>query len=103
MAETISNKPWSQFTEADYDIQQWHDACIIHLHDGEPTSKDQCKLPVREPDGTLNRNAVHAAAGALAGARGGVQAPPDAKRKAAATLRGYYADLQEPVPPNLAA
>jgi hypothetical protein len=101
MATEISNSPWGQFSEADYDVEQWHNACIIHLHDGAPESKEQCKLPVREPDGTLNRNAVHAAAGALAGARGGVQAPPDAKRRAAATLRGLYADLEEQPPPNL--
>jgi hypothetical protein len=49
----ISNRPWSQFQESDYDLDQWHRACLIHLHDGPPTAKAQCKLPVREPDGTL--------------------------------------------------
>lgn len=65
MAEKVSDKPWGQIKESDYDLEQWHRACLIHLHDGPPTAKSQCKLPVREPDGTLNRNGVHAAAAAL--------------------------------------
>ena len=61
-AEKISNKPWGQFSEADYDKEQWYRACLIKPPKSEYTAKKQCKLPVREPDGTLNRNAVHAAA-----------------------------------------
>ena len=68
MATEVSNRPWGRFLESDYTLQQWYRACLIHLHDGPPTAKSQCKLPVREPDGTLNRNGVHAAA-ALAGDR----------------------------------
>lgn len=62
----ISNRLWSQFDESDYTLEQWYRACLIHLHEDEPTAKNNCKLPMREPDGTLNRNAVHAAAAALA-------------------------------------
>jgi hypothetical protein len=65
----VSEKPWSDYTKADYSIEQWHAACLIHLHQGPPTSKDQCKVPVRTPNGALNRNGVHAAAAALAGPR----------------------------------
>ena len=46
----VSDKPWGNIKESDYDLEQWHRACLIHLHDGDPTSKEQCKLPVREPD-----------------------------------------------------
>lgn len=101
MAERVSNKPWGQIKESDYDLDQWHRACLIHLHDGPPTSKEQCKLPVREPDGTLNRNGVHAAAGALAGARGGVDAPLEQKRKAARKLISLYRILEEEPPESI--
>lgn len=97
----ISEKPWSDYTEADYTIEQWHSACLIHLHDGPPTSKSQCKLPVKTPNGALNRNGVHAAAAALAGARSPLKAPPDQKTKAASALRGYYSQLGETPPDSL--
>lgn len=79
----VSEKAWSRFSESDYGDEQWYEACRIKPAKGEYTAKAQCKLPVREPDGTLNRNGVHAAAAALAGARGGVKASPEEKRKAA--------------------
>jgi len=97
----ISEQPWSNYTEADYTIEQWHSACLIHLHSGPPTSKSQCKLPVKTPDGALNRNGVHAAAAALAGARTPLQASPEQKAKAARTLRGYYTKLGETPPDSL--
>ncbi|NOZ27972.1 MAG: hypothetical protein GXP39_07970 [Chloroflexi bacterium] len=102
MAMAISDKPWGQLQESDYTLAQWHRACLIHLHDGSPTAKSQCKLPVREPDGTLNRNGVHAAAAALAGARGGVKAPPEQRRKAArALVRLYRRELKEDPPESI--
>jgi len=97
----VSEQPWSNYTKADYSNEQWHSACLIHQHEGTPTSKSQCKLPVKTPDGTLNRNGVHAAAAALAGARGGVDASPEEKEKAARALRGYYKQLDEEPPESL--
>jgi hypothetical protein len=97
----ISEKPWSDYTEADYTIEQWHAACLIHLHDGPPTSKSQCKLPVKTPNGALSRNGVHAAAAALAGARSPLKAPPEQKAKAASALRRYYSQLDETPPDSL--
>ena len=98
----ISEKPWSDYTKADYSIEQWHAACLIHLHSGDPTSKSQCKLPVKTPNGALNRNGVHAAAAALAGARSPLKASADQKAKAASALRGYYSQLNEELPSSLA-
>jgi hypothetical protein len=49
----------------------------------------------------LNRNGVHAAAAALAGARSPLQAPPEQKAKAASALRRYYAQLGETPPDSL--
>ncbi len=101
MAAKVSNKPWSNFSESDYDKEQWWDACLIHLvPKSEYTSKEQCKLPVKEPDGTYNRNGIYAAAAALAGARGGVKAPMEDKRKAAKKLVSLYRNVLDEEPPE---
>lgn len=98
---SVSEKPWSDYTAADYSIEQWHAACLIHQHEGAPTSKGQCKLPVKTPNGTLSRAGVHAAAAALAGARGGVNASSSEKAAAAKALVRYYGQLNEEPPPSL--
>lgn len=100
---TVSEKPWSDYSEADYTPEQWHAACLIHQHEGAPTAKSQCKLPVRTPNGTLNRNGVHAAAAALAGARGGVDATPAEKSAAARAIVRLYGQLDEKAPPSMMA
>jgi GNAT superfamily N-acetyltransferase len=97
----ISNTPWIEYTAADYTPEQWHRACLIHLHQGAPTSKSECKLPVRTPQGALNRNGVHAAAAALAGARGGVQASGEQLASAKTALRRLYSELGDDVPDSL--
>jgi hypothetical protein len=97
----ISEKPWSAYTEADYTLQQWHNACLIHMHDGPPTSKSECKLPVKTPNGAVNRNGVHAATAALHGARSPLQASADEKAKAASALKRLYVQLGEKPPPSL--
>ena len=96
--EHISEKEWSAYTKADYSIEQWHAACLIHLHDGPPTSKNQCKLPVKTPNGAVNRNGVHAALAALHGARTPLNAPADQKAKAERQLRSLYSQLDEKFP-----
>lgn len=98
----ISETPWSEYSKSDYTLTQWHTACLVHTHDGEPTSKSECKLPVKTPDGVLNRNGVHAAAAALAGARGGLKGLSEDQKKAAANaLKRYYAQLDEDPPESL--
>lgn len=99
----ISNKPWSAVSESDYrDAAAFCSACLIDLNEpGEEKVKSKCKLPVREPGGALNRNAVHAAAAVLAGGRGGVDAPADEKRKAARKLIRLYRELEEDPPESL--
>jgi hypothetical protein len=96
MAEKVSNKPWGDIKESDYDLEQWHRACLIHLHDGPPTSKEQCKLPVREPDGTLNANGIVAAAIRIYQ----VKAPRELVRKAARRLVALYKEILEREPPE---
>jgi hypothetical protein len=96
--EHISEKEWSAYTKADYTLEQWHAACLIHLHDGPPTSKSQCKLPVKTPNGAVNRNGVHSALAALHGARTALNAPSDQKAKAERQLRSLYSQLDEKFP-----
>lgn len=96
-----STKPWSDFKSADYTPEQWHNACLIHQHEGTPTSKDQCKLPVKTPDGAVNRNAVRAATSALSGARAELQASKAEKAAAAAKLLAYYKEFDDEPPPIL--
>lgn len=98
----ISNKPWSDFTAADYSPEEYCAASLIDENpSGERKTKDRCRLPVREPGGSLNRAAVHAAAAVLAGGRGGVDAPPAKKRAAARRLLTFYGELDEEPPESL--
>jgi len=77
-------------------------ACLVDTNTGTKT-KEMCMLPVREPTGEINRNACHAAAAALAGARG-AKIPADQKRAAAKRLLAIYRnDLGENPPDSLVA
>lgn len=96
----VSNKPWSQFSESDYDDAQWKRACILDRGTGN-TAKERYALPIREPDGTLNVNGVHAAAVVLAGGRGGVDAPASAKKAAARKLVSAYRQIVATPPDSL--
>ncbi|HEY9522367.1 MAG TPA: hypothetical protein VIR33_03945, partial [Thermopolyspora sp.] len=92
----VSDKPWSGFTQADYDLGQWRRACLVAPP--EPSeNKSDYKLPVREPDGTLNRNGVHAAASRI----GQLDTSPEAKKTAARTLVAAYTQLGEDPPGTL--
>lgn len=102
---SVSTKPWSDYSAADYTLQQWDAACLIHDYpEGtKPTSKDQCKLPVKTPDGVINKDGVFAAAAVLAGARGGVNASAQDKSSAAKSLLSIYAQMKQTPPPSLIA
>jgi hypothetical protein len=92
----VSDAAWSGFSQVDYDTAQWRRACLIGP--SQPSDvKGEYKLPVREPDGTLNRNAVYAAASRI----GQVDAPADVKKAAARKLVGLYRQLGEDPPQPL--
>lgn len=95
--EFVSDKPWSDFTQADYSDEQWKRACIMHVCDG--MEKSCHKLPIREPGGALNRNAVHAAASRF----GQAQGPAEAKASAKRALRGAYKQIGEDPPDAIKA
>ena len=97
VVEFVSDKPWSDFSQADYSDEQWKAACILHKCDG--MEKSCHGLPIKEPGGALNRNAVHAAASRF----NQVQAPAEAKAKAKAALRGAYKQIGEDPPEGIQA
>lgn len=97
----VSNTPWSQFSQGDYTPEQWARACLIDTGQGDPSSKDRYRLPVKEPGGALNRNAVHAAAGRINQVQG---VSPEKKKTAARKLAALYrSELGEDPPPALAS
>lgn len=97
----MDTKSWSSYKESDYTLEQWHKSCLIHQHDGAPSSKSQCKLPVRTPNGAINKNAIFSAAAALAGARTPINAIPEQKEKAARTLIRLYREIDQSPPTSL--
>lgn len=90
MAVAVSDAPWrgdaSRFTD-----DQWRKSCLVDRGSAFTTAKMRYAVPVREPDGTLNRRAMAAASAVLGGARGGVNAPASAIAAAKAKLKTLYA------------
>jgi HK97 family phage prohead protease len=85
----VSRKPWDgsagRFTD-----EQYQASCLID-RGGDGSPKVRCSLPVLEPDGSLNVNALAAAAGALQGARTNlVGVTQQMKVAAARKLLRYY-------------
>lgn len=98
---SVSDKPWSDFMAADYPTPEAYcAACLVDLNDGSKT-KAGCYLPYKEPGGAINRGGVHAVAGVLAGARGGVNIPQPAKVAAAKRVVGLYGQLNETPPDSI--
>ncbi len=99
---TIVNIPWDG-SASRYDTTDNY--CKASLIDENPSGQDKvqalCKLPICEPNGDINSNAVHAAVAALAGGRGGVKAKPESKKAAAKKLLSIYRDMKENPPPSL--
>jgi hypothetical protein len=97
----MDTRPWGSYSVSDYTLEQWHNACLIHHHDGALTTKTQCKLPIKTPDGAVNQNAIFAAAAALSGARTPIDASPEEKAKAARVLVRQYREMDKEPPTSL--
>lgn len=91
-----TGKAWDG-SPARFTDEQYRRATLF-CRGGDAPPKQDCSLPVLEPDGTLNTNALGAAAAALAGARGGVANASQAMKAAAARklVRYYNAAGVEP-------
>lgn len=98
VAAGVSEKSWdgsaSRFT-----VSEYHRSCLIHTHTGPAEDKEHCKLPVREPDGTLSRAGVHAAASRINQVDASANKIQAAKRR----LRSLYRELGEEPPESLNA
>jgi HK97 family phage prohead protease len=92
----VSDAAWDG-SAARFTIEQWRRSCLVDMG-GNADSKDNYKLPVREPDGTLNRNAVHNAAARISQ----LDAPASVVAAAKEKLAGIYRnELHEDVPDSL--
>lgn len=92
-----SNEAWDG-SASSYSIDQWKRACLIDRGTGDANSKERYALPVREPDGTVNANGVHAAAARI----NQVQGISAAQRAAAARkLIAMYHQMNETPPDSL--
>lgn len=90
----ISDRKWDGSSANYRDANAFCAACIIDTNDGGDKVVANCKLPVREPNGDLNRNAVHNAAARF----NQLDVPADVKKAAARKLIGYYRELKEDAP-----
>lgn len=100
----IVDKAWDGSPSRWPDTPSFCDSSLINLKTGDRAkwTLNNCKLPVREPDGDINANAVHSAVAALAGARGGLKGVSSADKKTAArALVKIYNEMKEPLPPSL--
>lgn len=99
----VTDKAWDGSASKYPDTDAYCKACLLDLNpSGEQKTQENCKLPIREPNGDINKNALGAAAAALNGARGGLRnVPAPAKKKAARALIRAYGEAQMDVPPSL--
>lgn len=85
----IVSKPWdgsaSRFSDEEYKR-----SCLICEPNCTSGPKTCCHLPVKEPNGDINKNALSAALGALHGARSKMKISSSLKKTALSKLRGYY-------------
>ena len=105
----VSNKPWGDFTEADYTPEQFCNASLLDFNqEGTQKVKGLCYLPYKEPDGTINLNGIQATAGGRGLIR--VKKPADvsqdvfmkARRDAANKIISLYRrELKRPAPASI--
>lgn len=100
VAKAVTDRPWDG-SQSRFTIEQWRRSTLIDTEEGDADTFERYKLPVREPDGTVNRNGVHAAAGGRGLSR--VEGISAEKRQAAARalVRLYREELDEDPPESL--
>jgi Escherichia/Staphylococcus phage prohead protease len=91
--------PWDG-SPARFSDEQYARSCILDrakCGDADMPAKQRYSLPIREPGGALNSNAVHAAAARI----NQVSACDAAKQSAKAALRRAYGELNEDAPDSI--
>ena len=100
LVRAVTHKPWDG-SPARFSDEEYQRSCLID-RGGDMPMKERCSLPVLEPNGDVNANALGAAAAALAGARGGLRmVSPEMKAKAARKLMRYYGQAEMEPPDSL--
>jgi HK97 family phage prohead protease len=94
----VTHKPWDG-SAARFTDEQYASSCLID-RGGDAPAKTRCSLPVLEPNGDLNANALGAAAGRLNQLTNVTTAQ---KAAAARKLRRYYGMVDMSPPPSVMA
>lgn len=102
IVRAVVRKPWDG-SAARFEDDEYKRSCLID-RGGDAPVKERCSLPVLEPNGDVNANALGAAAAVLSGARGGLRGvTPAQKATAARKLIRYYAQADMEPPASLRA
>ncbi len=95
----VSDGPWDGAASNYPSTEAYCEACLIDMNpEGEEKVQALCHLPVKEPNGALNRNGIHAAAARL----NQTKVPPEERARAADKLRALYREIGEEPPESLA-
>jgi Escherichia/Staphylococcus phage prohead protease len=97
VSRAVVNRPWDG-SASRFEDDEYQRSCLV-CRPGDEPPKTRCSLPVLEPNGDLNRNGVHAAAGRLS--QTGLS--PELKAQAARKLVRLYRQLGEAPPPAVVA
>lgn len=100
-AASVTDSPWDDRSSR-YDDEQYFTACVLDrgdcAHDWKNMPvKSRYTLPIREPNGALNRNGVRKAAGRLSSMKACVAA----KQSAAVKIQAAFASLKEDPPDDV--
>lgn len=100
IVRAVVRKPWNGDASR-FEDDEYRRSCLID-RGGDAPVKERCSLPVLEPNGDVNANALGAAAAVLSGARGGLRNVSGTdKAKAARKLMRYYAQADMDPPMSL--
>jgi hypothetical protein len=95
LLEAVTDAPWGEVSQKDYDIAQWRRASLIGPAE-QTDVKGDYHLQVRMPNGDLSRGGCHAAAARI----NQVDAPAADVKAAAKKLVGLYRDQLDEEPPE---
>lgn len=94
----ISEESWDG-SAARFDDEQWTRSCVVDRGESFETAKERYAVPIREPNGDVNRAAVHNAAARI----DQVDAPAPAIAAGKRQLVAAYRELDEDPPESLTA
>ena len=94
---TFTDKPWDGSASRYADTGAFCDACLINENDGPRSGwvQAKCHLPVKEPDGTYNKNAIRNALARIGQVQSAGKAAALSKLRALAKQAGIGGDNQQ--------